>query len=181
MFFKRRQASKPITPRLNNGADNVSEDRQIVISVYREVKVNKMVRWSEFRLWVSPRGENRRFEMISRAPGLLYQGFKLSVPSNAARLFALCEWTTMECLFNGTVRFTVQIGGVRTHRWGEMSYDAGRSLSMNGFISRINSKALFHHSGCARNSWETDSPEDDHNRSEARARVCVYTLTPSAV
>ncbi len=40
----------PITPRLNNGADNVSEDRQILISVYREVKVNKMIRWSEFRL-----------------------------------------------------------------------------------------------------------------------------------
>ncbi len=111
MFFKRRQASKPITPRLNNGADNVSEDRQILISVYREVKVNKMIRWSELRLWVSPRGENRRFEMIFRAPGLLYQGFKLLVPSNAARLSALCEWTTMECLFNGTMRFTVQIGG----------------------------------------------------------------------
>ncbi len=145
----------PITPRLNNGADNVSEDRQILISVYREVKVNKMIRWSEFRLWVSPRGENRRFEMIFRAPGLLYSRVHAFSPIKCRKtLSALCEWTTMECLFNGTVRFTVQIGGVRTHRWGEMSCDAGRSLSLNAFISRINSKALFHHSGCARNSWE---------------------------
>jgi len=164
----------------------VSEDRQILIIVHGEVKVNKMIRWSQICFWVSPRGENRRLEMIFRAPGLFYQGFKLLVPSNAARLSALCEWTTMECLFNGTMLFTVQIGGVRTDRWGEMSCDAGRSLSMNAFILRLNSKALFHHSGCARNSWETDSREDDHNRSEARACVfvCVcrlYTLTPSAV
>lgn len=46
VLFKGRQASKPITPRLNNGTDNVREDRQILISVYREVKVNKMIGWS---------------------------------------------------------------------------------------------------------------------------------------
>lgn len=104
VLFKRRQASKPITPRLNNGTDNVSEDRQILIIVHGEVKVNKMIRWSEICFWVSPRGENRRLGMIFRAPGLFYQGFKLLVPSNAARLSPLSvngrQWSaflTVQC------------------------------------------------------------------------------------